>query len=225
MYWLSRSKDLRKNAFIGVINKVVNRTNGIRVGIFFFTLFFAAGIPVAKCQDTIVGKPAMTEVVESGHSARKALLLSAVLPGAGQVYNRQAWKVPIIYAAIGGVGYFIYSNYTDMKYYKDEYLYRVGHNDATQYPDDPDMVSTPTSNIYNMYEAYNKTFQLSIIVAAAVYGLNLLDSYVYGHLFDFQISDDISMRVAPAVTPLQLPQSNGSTGWGCLPMASLTLRF
>lgn len=155
-------------------------------------------------------------VVESDHSPRKALILSAVLPGAGQVYNRQAWKIPIIYAALGGVAYYTYTNFKQMRYYKDEYLYRVANNDATQYPDDPDMVATPTSNIYNLYEAYNKTFQLSVIIAAAIYGLNLLDAYVYGHLFDFQINDDLSLNVAPSITP--------TIGFA-VPTASLSIRF
>ena len=197
-----------------------------RVWILFLTLFLAFDVPITNAQDTLaVMQQSAPQATMSGHSAKKALILSAVLPGAGQVYNRQAWKVPIVYGAIGGVSYFIYSNFTQMKYYKDEYLYRVRHNDATQYPDNPDMVATPTSNIYNLYEAYDKTFQLSVIVAVAVYGLNLLDAYVYGHLFDFQISDDISLHVSPLLTPSLMC---GTQGWGMnglTPMASVTLRF
>ena len=106
-----------------------------------------------------------------------------------------------------------------MRYYRDEYLYRVAHGDQSQYPDDPDMVATPTSNIYNMYEAYNQTFQLSVIITVAIYGINLLDAYVFGHLFDFQISDDLSLNISPSlVPPLASPSS-------FLPAASLTLRF
>ena len=63
--------------------------------------------------------------VDTEHSAKKALILSAIIPGAGQVYNKQAWKMPIIYAAFGGVTYFTYTNYTQMKLHKEEYLYRV----------------------------------------------------------------------------------------------------
>ena len=48
------------------------------------------------------------------HSATKALCLS-ILPGAGQVYNHQAWKIPIIYGAFSGMGYLIYDNYKSMK--------------------------------------------------------------------------------------------------------------
>ena len=190
------------------------------------TLFSVMFMSTANAQnDSILQNERISATVhrmpEVKHSPKKALILSAVLPGAGQVYNKQAWKVPIIYAALGGVGYYTYNNFTQMKYYKDEYLYRVNHDDATQYPGDADMVATPTSNIYNMYETYNKTFQLSVIIAVAVYGINLLDAYVYGHLFDFQISDDLTLNVSPMV----IGTPNQSYGLSFAPVASLRFRF
>lgn len=201
-----------------------------RVRAIAFTLFLLA-LPVASMsQDTTLlasQNPASHKDISSPHttehSPRRALILSAVLPGAGQVYNKQAWKVPIIYAAIGGIGYYTYSNYTQMKYYRDEYLYRVQNGNQTQYPDNPDMVATPTSNIYNMYEAYNKTFQLSVIISVAVYGINLLDAYVFGHLFEFQISDDLSLNMSPSLMP-----TGGLKGFSTVnfvPAASFSLRF
>lgn len=157
------------------------------------------------------------------HSPSRALVLSAIIPGSGQIYNHQAWKVPIVYAALGGIGYYTYFNYSQMSYYRDEYLYRRANGDQTQYPDNPDMVATPTSNIYNMYEAYNKTFQLSVILTVAVYGLNLIDAYVFGHLFDFQINEDLSLNMSPSI----LPVANGMnySFQTMTPAASLTLRF
>lgn len=153
--------------------------------------------------------------VAKEHSATKALLWS-LLPGAGQVYNHQAWKIPIIYTAFAGVGYFIYTNGTNMVKFKKEYLYRVNNDGATQWAA---YANYPTSNIYNLYQAYNKNFQLSVIIAAAFYGLNLIDAYVFGHLFDYDISDDISLRAAPtmlAVPDYPLPSAPG---------LSLTLTF
>lgn len=134
---------------------------------------------------------------EKEHSANKALALS-LLPGAGQVYNKQAWKIPIIYGALGTMGYFIYDNYQKMSFYKNEYLYRVNNNGQAL---SSDLAEYPTQNIYNMYESYNKDFQLMIIVSVAVYGINLIDAYVFGHLFDYQIDDDISMSISPSMLP------------------------
>lgn len=130
------------------------------------------------------------------HSPRRAVLLSAVLPGAGQVYNHQAWKIPIIYAGFAAVGYWIGSNYSQMKLYRDEYLFRRQHGDT---PSLQDYANYPTANIYNMYQSYNKNFQLSVIVGVAVYGLNLIDALVFGHLYEFEISDDLSLTAQPAL--------------------------
>lgn len=146
------------------------------------------------------------------HSANKALCWS-LLPGAGQVYNHQAWKVPIIYGAFAGMGYLIYNNYSNMKMFKDEYLFRVNNSDT---PSLESYASYPTSNIYNLYNEYNKNFQLMIIITVAIYGLNLIDAYVFGHLFDFQISDDLSLNMSPGLQPTP-------TGWK--PTMGFSLNF
>ena len=168
-----------------------------------------------RAQNTIAPKPlkdtASVVALKPTHSPTTALLLS-LLPGGGQVYNHQAWKIPIIYAALGTVGYFTYSNYTQMKTFKDEYLYRVNHDGATNLAGYEDR---PTQNIYNLYESYNKNFQLFIFIDIAVYALNLIDAYVFGHLFDFEVEDNLALT--PQVH--YLPQLGMTTGM------SLTLRF
>ena len=139
------------------------------------------------------------------HSATKAMCLS-LLPGAGQVYNRQAWKIPIIYGAFAGMGYFIYDNYQSMKMFKDEYLYRVEHQDT---PSLADYASYPTSSIKGLYNSYNQTFQLMVIITVGIYALNLVDAYVFGHLFEFQMSDDLSIGPSVMGTPFGLRPSLG----------------
>lgn len=153
-----------------------------------------------------------TVVVPEEHSASKALCLS-LIPGCGQIYNGQAWKVPIIYGAFAGLGYFIHYNYTRMVKYRDEYLYRVNHNDS---PDLQEYAAYPTSSIYSLYNSYNRDFQLMIILTAGVYALNLIDAYVYGHLYGFQIDDNISLNVSPGVQP---------TPVGLQPTLGLSLHF
>jgi len=184
-----------------------------KAGIVFLALFSLL-IADATAQNSL----AHTNPVKE-HSPRKALILSAVLPGAGQVYNKQAWKVPIVYAAIGGVAYYTYSNYTQMKLHKDEYLHRVANNDT---PLDPDLATTPTANVYNLYQTYNKTFQLSVIISAALYGINLLDAYIFANLFDFQINDDLSLHLSPSLIPTHNALSSSPS---LMPAASLSLHF
>ena len=139
------------------------------------------------------------------HSATKAMCLS-ILPGAGQVYNHQAWKIPIIYGAFAGMGYLIYDNYSQMKMFKDEYLYRVNNDGATNLSG---YDSYPTSSIYSLYNSYNQTYQLMVIITVGIYALNLIDAYVFGHLFEFQMSDDISLGPGVIGTPFGLRPSLG----------------
>ena len=149
-----------------------------------------------------------TMEVPKEHSAKKALLLSLV-PGGGQIYNGQVWKVPVIYGAFAGMGYFIHYNYTRMTMFKDEYLYRVNHNDT---PDLADYASYPTSNIYSLYNSYNRDFQLMIIISVGIYALNLIDAYVFGHLYDFQINDNLSLSLIPGIQPTPLGGMQSSLG-------------
>lgn len=168
------------------------------------------GQEVVAISDTIVPKSFQKE-----HNPTKALLLS-IIPGGGQIYNGQAWKAPIFYAALGGTGYFVYDNYKNMKMFKTEYLYRISHGgervleEYTRYPD---------NSIYNMYQTYNKNFQLFILVTAAVYGLNMLDAYVFGHLYDFQINDDLTLNVEPSLIPMY------TTTMSFAPSLQLSLKF
>lgn len=166
----------------------------------------------AQTEDTASRAPLAMK--ETTHSPKKALLLSSFLPGAGQVYNKQAWKIPIVYAALGTGAYFVGSNYGKMKKYKDEYLYRVQHGDT---PMTSAYADYPTANVYNLYETYNQRFQLSIIVTVGIWGLNMLDAFVFGHLFDYDMGNDITLQCAP--TWQYDPQA------GLVPSAGLSISF
>lgn len=180
-------------------------------------VFVLANLCAQAQEETVSVRPAqVTTVVNSGHSPTKALLLS-LIPGAGQIYNGHAWKVPIFYAALGGVGYMTYNYYTEMKMFKEEYL-RIGYNGSSTMPE---YQGYPGSSIYNMYQTANKNFQTFCIVVAAVYGFNLLDAYVFGHLYDFDVNDNLSMHVGPSLAPTM----SAAGGFGVSPALNLSLTF
>ena len=151
-------------------------------------------------------------VVPEEHSATKALLLS-LGPGLGQIYNGQAWKVPVIYGTFAAMGYFIYYNHDQMSMFKKEYLYRINNGDT---PRLTDYATYPTSSIYRLYNAYNRDYQLMVIITAGVYALNLIDAYVFGHLYEFHIDDDLSMSLTPGMMP---------AAGGLQPSLGVTLKF
>ena len=180
----------------------------IPIGMVFLLLF---SVPRQAMGQAVETQGREVTVAEE-HSARKALLLS-LLPGAGQVYNGQAWKVPIIYGSFAGMGYLIHYNYQKTAFFKDEYLYRVNHDGAAQ---DANYANYSTTNIYNLYNSYNRNYQLMIIITVGIYALNLIDAYVFGHLYDFRIDDNLSMNFMPTLQP---------TPEGWLPSVGLEFRF
>lgn len=186
---------------------------------FFGCLIFIASflLPAGHASaQRVVADTVVTLTVQpfKPHNPTKALLLS-ILPGAGQVYNGQAWKIPIIYGALGGVGYFTYTYYKSMKSFKDEYLSRRAGNE----PQLEGYTNYPVGSIYNLYQSNNKSFQTFVLITVAVYGLNLIDAYVFGHLYDFQVSDDLSLNLSPSLAP------DYSSPTGLSPAVQVTLRF
>ena len=143
----------------------------------------------------------------------KAAIMSACLPGLGQIYNRKWWKVPIVYAGLGGIGYFSYRNFSEYRSYLHAYEYKTG--------DLPEGVTltdyeTQLANKYaegqlqTYKESYRRNFELFTILTVAWYGLNIIDAVVDGHLYTYDISDDLSLSVDPYVrqqmeTPIKIP--------------------
>lgn len=178
----------------------------------------------AKLQPTLVTPKESAYSIQTGeagsdtavslmtqHSPKRAVIYSAILPGLGQVYNRQAWKIPIIYVGAGAVTYFAVTNYKGKVKFETEYRNRMNGNTGELLPN---YASYPDANIYNIYQSYNRNFQLSLICGGLVYVLNLIDAYVYGHLFDFEINDDISMHIAPKVDLLPYDNDFGRVSTG-----------
>ena len=142
---------------------------------------------------------------------QRALWLAMVLPGAGQIYNRKFWKLPIIYGGFMGC---IYALTWNNMMYKD---YSQAYQDLMD--DDPGTAS------YNKFlhlgkqiqtkadeERYKKIFKsrkdkyrrwrdMSFFVMLGVYAFSVIDAYVDAELSQFDISKDLSLTVEPAVMP------------------------
>ena len=138
-----------------------------------------------------------TEPVKA-HSPKRATIYSAILPGMGQVYNKQAWKIPIIYALGATTVYISIDNYKKSIKFKDEYFNRLNGNTSELLSD---YATYSDESILSLHQAYNKNFQLGIIITGAVYLLNIVDAMVYGHLFDFEINEDLGASIRPFATP------------------------
>lgn len=127
------------------------------------------------------------------HSPHKATFYSAIIPGMGQVYNKKYWKVPIIYAGFGGLIYYAqYNNYV-FERYRNSYNAKVKgdiENDEFYNKMSEDVV-------LKRMDEWRRYRDLCIIGIGILYVAQILDANVDAHLFDYDISEDLSLRVDP----------------------------
>ena len=148
--------------------------------------------------------------------AVKAVWLGVIVPGAGQIYNRSYWKLPIVYGAFMGCGYAI--GWTNNRYtgYKTAYLdlyndYQAGTvtEDAGKsyiavLPEGYDLsrvggASTWMNTLKNQQSVFRRYRDYAILATVLVYALSLIDAYVDAQLFDYDISPDLSLNVEPQI--------------------------
>ena len=141
---------------------------------------------------------------------QRALWLALVIPGAGQIYNRKFWKLPIIYGGFMGCIYALTWNNMMYKDYSQAYLDIMD--------DDPGTASynkflhlgkviTPSEEekyakiFKNRKDKYRRWRDMSFFVMLGVYAISVIDAYVDAELSVFDISKDLSLKVEPAVIP------------------------
>ncbi|MBA3829452.1 MAG: hypothetical protein H0X33_10990 [Taibaiella sp.] len=128
---------------------------------------------------------------------KKAGMYSALLPGAGQYYNRQYWKIPVIYVGLGVAGYFFLDNLHNYQNYHTAYIGRLGN----QYIVDKYTNIYTTANLKQLQDDYQRYLDLTVLFTGVGYVLQILDAVTFAYLKNFDVSRDISMRIYPAATP------------------------
>lgn len=127
---------------------------------------------------------------KSPHPGR-ATIYSALLPGLGQIYNGEYFKVPIYWGCLVGATHFLVNNNTNYKRFK-----RI-HNEATTDPNYTGQISGETAKWYR--DEYRRYRDYSIVATALFYLLQVIDANVFAYMHDFEVTDDISMNLEPAV--------------------------
>lgn len=140
-------------------------------------------------------------------NANRALWLAMVFPGGGQIYNRKYWKLPIVYGGFVGCAYALTWNNKMYKDYSQAYLDIMDDDPNTKSYEDFIPMNVDISQQEEHYkeifrkrkDAYRRQRDLSIFCFIGVYVLSIIDAYVDAELSDFDISEDLSMSVEPAV--------------------------
>jgi hypothetical protein len=155
----------------------------------FSTLLLCLFFLTAKAQDSDSLK--VKKVHNEKHSAAKAMLFSAICPGLGQIYNHKYWKLPIIYVGLGVATYFIITN---QNYYNT-------YSDAVSDTKNPYYGLYTSDQLSDIINYYHRNRDLSVIIAAGIYILNLVDANVDAQMNGFNVSDDISVKFSPNLVP------------------------
>ena len=141
---------------------------------------------------------------------KRALWLALVLPGAGQIYNRKYWKLPIIYGGFIGCIYALTWNNMMYKDYSQAYLDLMDNDPGTasynKFLHLGVEINSTNEERYkeifkNRKDKYRRWRDLSIFVMIGVYALSVIDAYVDAELSAFDISKDLSLKVEPTVIP------------------------
>ena len=140
------------------------------------------------------------QVFEQTKSPTKASIYSALLPGAGQVYNKKYWKVPVVYASLGTALYIANWNKKEYLHYRKAFEYRTDSDDSTL---DPYVDIYTESNLITIKNYHRKNRDLAYIITVGIYLFNIIDASVDAHLFNFNVNDNLGLRLEPMLTRCQ----------------------
>jgi Family of unknown function (DUF5683) len=135
----------------------------------------------------------LSKALRKKRDPRRATLLSAVLPGAGQIYNRKYWKLPVLYGAAFAIGYYIKFNNDQYVLFRDSYI-----NVKAGLPDHY-RGTYSKEQLVQLREYWRRNRDLLIIISGFTYLLNIADAAVDAHLSSFDVSDDLSMKYRPVL--------------------------
>lgn len=159
-----------------------------------------AGIAIAT-YIYFIGDAAINYSTNEVSSIKKATTLSTICPGAGQIYNKSYWRVPIVIGGMASTIYTIDWNNRGYQRFKTAYNLRVDYeNNPDNYPGgsaDEFRGAYSSTFLKNLKDSYRRNRDLCILLTAGVYILQIVDAHVDAHLKDFDISDDLAVNVEP----------------------------
>lgn len=155
--------------------------------------------------------------------SNRSVWLAMVFPGAGQIYNRKYWKLPIVYGGFVGCAYALSWNNRMYKDYSQAYLDIMDDDPNTKSYEDFLPLNASIAGQEDRFkeifkkrkDAYRRQRDLSIFAFVGVYLLSIIDAYVDAELSDFDITKELSMKVEPTLFNDVRNQKINSVGLQC----------
>ena len=176
-------------------------TNKFFISIFFCLVFVLVKSQKIELKDSInkiydnnkiskLPSPRKIKLIEDPLTPSKAAFYSAVLPGLGQAFIGKAWKIPIVYGAIGASIYYYKTNNKEMLKYRNAYKDRINGIYEDEYLD-----IIPKNETLLKGMKFHKSYRdISVICIIGFYMLNILDANVSAHMMQFNVSEDLTLN-------------------------------
>jgi hypothetical protein len=168
--------------------------------LFMLILFFQQ---TAWSQDAAYIKNADTLL---HHIPSRATRRSAMIPGWGQAYNKQYWKIPLVYGVLAIPAYtYVYNTdwYEKMKF-AYEAKFKESNGDASDIPKmDQRLTKLSLGTLQSYRNIFRRDRDYSIMYFILAWGVNIVDATVSGHLKEFDINNNLSFKLVPYVQPYQ----------------------
>lgn len=123
----------------------------------------------------------------------KAAFYSAILPGAGQFYNKKYWKVPIVWGAIGTGVYFYVRNDKQYDRYRNAYKRRLAGFTDDEFSDENGNPLISNDGLIRAQQQFRRNKEVSLLVTIGLYALNIIDANVDAHLMQFNVDENLSL--------------------------------
>lgn len=165
-----------------------------RISLLIGALLLMAVAPLTAHAQYADGYDIPDSTYHAMHKPNKATFMSSLVPGLGQYYNQQYWKIPIIYGGFTGLIYYAsYNNYVYKKY-RREYKWATDDDDRT-------VSKYPAANTERLKDTWRRYRDICFIGIGALYLLQVIDANVDAHFFDFTIDKDLSIKADPMLMP------------------------
>lgn len=155
-----------------------------------------ASAQIRRMGDTL---QVVSDVIDSFQSKstrdpNKAALYAAILPGLGQIYNKQYWKLPILYGGVIAFGHYIKFNHDIYNAFRNAYIVEQDGDPTTINP----FTRFDSNALQRNAEQFRRNRDYVMILSAFYYLLNIVDAHVSAHLSEFNVNDELAFEVKPA---------------------------
>jgi hypothetical protein len=176
-----------------------------------------------RAHDSVTSKPFKPRITEekiyhpdSTHSPHKAVIRSLALPGLGQIYNRQWWKLPLVYGVIGFLGGNIvvqnksYNEYLTLSKYREKGITPTPsqpyYNEYNYYQ------SLPSQDLYDATDIYRRNRDVSILGLIAAWGVQTIDAYIAAKfIHSYTMDNNLAFKIEPSIMNQPLYAFNNSS--------------